>query len=44
MPVWEWLLNALGGAVAGIVVGGAIVALLGLLPSRKDSDVEASAH
>lgn len=44
VPVWEWVLNALGGAVAGIVVGGLIVALLGLLPSRKGSDVEASAH
>jgi predicted DNA repair protein MutK len=33
--LWEWLLNAFGGAVAGIVVGGAIVVLLGLLPKKK---------
>ena len=31
VPVWEWLLNALGGAIAGIVVGGVIVALLHLV-------------
>ena len=44
VPVWEWLLNALGGAVAGIVVGGIIVALLGLWPSRKAAGTEAGAH
>ena len=32
VPVWEWLLNALGGAIAGIIVGGVIVALLHLIP------------
>ncbi|WP_300973052.1 DUF808 domain-containing protein [Sphingomonas sp. LHG3406-1] len=45
VPVWEWLLNALGGAVAGIVVGGIIVALLGLLPGRKGTgDAAEAAH
>lgn len=42
VPVWEWLLNALGGAIAGIIVGGIIVAALSLLP-RKNKDV-ATAH
>lgn len=42
VPVWDWLLNALGGAVAGIIVGGAIVSLLHLLPRRKAA--EATAH
>jgi predicted DNA repair protein MutK len=41
--VWDWLFNALGGAVAGIVVGGVIVAILGLLPKRKAPDGEAAA-
>jgi predicted DNA repair protein MutK len=44
VPIWEWLLNALGGAVAGIVVGGVIVVVLGLLPKRKDAAAEAPAH
>jgi predicted DNA repair protein MutK len=42
VPVWEWVLNALGGAIAGIIVGGAIVAVLQLLP-RKGTE-EAAAH
>jgi predicted DNA repair protein MutK len=44
VPVWEWLLEALGGAVAGIIVGGAILAILHLLPSRKGAGAEAAAH
>jgi predicted DNA repair protein MutK len=44
VPVWEWLLEALGGAVAGIVVGGIILAVLSLLPSRKAAGEEAVAH
>ncbi len=42
VPVWEWLLNALGGAVAGIIVGGAILGLLHLLPGHKKE--AAAAH
>jgi predicted DNA repair protein MutK len=34
-PVVEWLLNALGASVVGIIVGGAIVALLHLRPNRS---------
>jgi predicted DNA repair protein MutK len=44
VPVWEWLLEALGGAVAGIVVGGIILAVLSLLPSRKAAGEEAVVH
>jgi predicted DNA repair protein MutK len=44
VPLWEWLLNALGGAIAGIAVGGVIVALLGLMPKRKGETAEAAAH
>lgn len=33
--VMEWLVNALGSAIAGLVVGFAIVTALHLLPSRK---------
>jgi predicted DNA repair protein MutK len=42
VPLWEWLGNALGGAVAGIIVGGAIVGLLHLLPRKKGE--AAAAH
>jgi predicted DNA repair protein MutK len=42
VPVWEWLLNALGGAIAGIIVGGAIVGVLHLLPRKKET--AAAAH
>ncbi|WP_205481341.1 DUF808 domain-containing protein [Sphingomonas arenae] len=41
VPIWEWLLNALGGAIAGIIVGGAILGLLHLIPRKK---TEAIAH
>jgi predicted DNA repair protein MutK len=44
VPVWEWLLNALGGAVAGSLVGGLIVLLLGLLPGRKNTAAGDAAH
>jgi hypothetical protein len=42
VPLWEWLGNALGGAAAGIVIGGAIVGLLHLLPRRNKE--AAAAH
>jgi predicted DNA repair protein MutK len=42
--LWKWVLEALGGAVAGIVVGGIIVALLGLLPKKKAPGEQATAH
>jgi predicted DNA repair protein MutK len=42
VPVWEWLFNALGGAIAGIIVGGVIVALFHLIPRK--SKTEAVAH
>ncbi len=38
----KWVLEALGGAIAGIVVGGAIVGLLALLPKRQGK--AATAH
>jgi predicted DNA repair protein MutK len=44
VPVWEWVLEALGGAIAGIIVGGAILGVLHLLPSRKGTGHEAAAH
>jgi predicted DNA repair protein MutK len=44
VPVWKWLLEALGGAVAGIIVGGVILAALSLLPSRKAAAEQAPAH
>jgi uncharacterized protein len=43
VPVWEWVLNALGGAIAGIIIGGLIVAALSLWP-RKGSPEQAAAH
>ncbi|MFC7536067.1 DUF808 domain-containing protein [Sphingomonas sp. GCM10030256] len=39
---WEWLFNAIGGAIAGIIVGGIIVAALHLM-KRKPAE-EATAH
>jgi predicted DNA repair protein MutK len=44
VPVWEWVLEALGGAIAGIIVGGAILGVLHLLPNRKGTGHEAAAH
>jgi uncharacterized protein len=45
VPLWEWLLNALGGAIAGLVVGAPIVAVLGLLHRhRSEGEAGASAH
>ena len=41
--LWKWVIEALGGAVAGLVVGGAILALLGLLPKKASGGV-AAAH
>ncbi|MCW3796213.1 DUF808 domain-containing protein [Sphingomonas sp. BN140010] len=35
VPVWQWLLTALGGAIVGIVIGAIIVAVLHVLPRRK---------
>jgi len=40
VPVWEWILTALGGAILGIVVGAIIVAALHLLPKRKPAAAE----
>ncbi len=31
----DWLVNAVGGAIVGLVVGGIIVAVLHMIPSRK---------
>jgi len=42
VPAWEWLFNALGGAIAGIIVGGVIVALLHLV--KRKPQAEAAAH
>ena len=42
VPVWEWLFNAVGGAIAGIIVGGVIVALLHLV--KRKPAAEAAAH
>jgi predicted DNA repair protein MutK len=45
VPVWEWLLNALGGAIAGIVVGGVIVAVLHLVKNvRGAPEASEAAH
>jgi predicted DNA repair protein MutK len=48
VPVWEWLLNALGGAIAGIVVGGVIVAVLHLVKHlrgpRQVAEASEGAH
>jgi uncharacterized protein len=48
VPAWEWLLSALGGAIAGIIVGGAIVAVLHLIKqlrgAPKVAEAEGSAH
>jgi predicted DNA repair protein MutK len=35
VPVWQWLLNALGGAIVGSVVGGVIVALVHFIKHRQ---------
>ena len=34
-PAVEWLVNALGGALAGLIVGGIIAAVLHFSPLRK---------
>ena len=39
---WEWLFNAIGGAIAGIIVGGVIVAMLHLV--KRKPAAEAAAH
>ena len=44
VPAWEWLLNALGGALLGIVVGAIIVAVMHLLPRRKPAAATEPAH
>ena len=31
----DWLVNAIGGAIVGLIVGGIIVAVLHIIPSRK---------
>jgi predicted DNA repair protein MutK len=33
--LWEWLINTSGQAVAGLVLGGVIVAVLHMLPAKK---------
>jgi uncharacterized protein len=33
--LWEWLINAAGAGVFGLIIGGAVVAVMGLLPARK---------
>jgi len=43
VPVWEWILTALGGAVVGIAVGAIVVAVLHVLPKRKPA-VAGGAH
>jgi predicted DNA repair protein MutK len=41
-PAWQWLLNALAGAILGIIVGGVIAAALHLKPKRiKPAEVGA---
>ncbi|WP_426266360.1 DUF808 domain-containing protein [Sphingomonas sp. LHG3443-2] len=40
---WAWILNALFGAIVGIIVGAVIVGVLHLLPSRKAASAEAGA-
>jgi predicted DNA repair protein MutK len=32
--VVEWLVNAIGAGILGLIVGGAIVAVMHLLPGR----------
>ncbi|GAA4024181.1 DUF808 domain-containing protein [Sphingomonas swuensis] len=41
--LWNWALNALGGAIVGIVVGAIIVVALHALPKRK-APAEVAAH
>ena len=43
VPAWEWLLNALGGAIAGILVGGVIVAALHLIKHLRGAPKAAEA-
>lgn len=33
--LWEWLINTSGQAVAGLILGGAIVGVLHMLPTKK---------
>jgi predicted DNA repair protein MutK len=33
--LWEWLINTSGQAVAGLILGGVIVAVLHMLPTKK---------
>jgi predicted DNA repair protein MutK len=44
VPVWEWLLNALGGAIVGVIVGAMVVAVMHLIPSRKPAAATEGAH
>jgi hypothetical protein len=39
-PVVEWLVNALGAGIVGLIIGGAIVAVMHLLPGRKATHAE----
>lgn len=41
VPVWEWIFNALGGAVVGLAVGGLIVAVLHLFKRKPATEVAA---
>ncbi len=43
VPAWEWLLNALGGAIAGILVGGVTVAALHLIKHLRGAPKAAEA-
>ena len=33
--LWEWIINAAGSGVFGLVLGGLIVAVLHLMPGKK---------